>query len=90
MVEVVSVQCEKLRMAPFPMTPGVTCGSLAETRHIIVNGGALTTSLCACFLSIELLFAAPVLVAHSQGWDGTFCYLCDHEGAHEIGFCLGY
>lgn len=88
--EVVSLQCEELGMAPFPMTPWVTCRSLAEARHIIVNSGAHSTPLCACFLSVELLSVAPILVAHTQGWDGTFCYLCDHEGAHEIGLCLVY
>lgn len=46
MVEVVSLQCDELGMAPFPMTPWVTCRSLAEARHIIVSSGALNTPLC--------------------------------------------
>lgn len=60
MVEVVSLQCEELGMAPYPMDPGVTCRSLAEAYHIIVNSGALTTPLRVSVFYLKSSYLSPL------------------------------
>ena len=59
-VEVVSLQCEELGMAPYPMARGVTCRSLAEAYHIIVNSGALTTPVYVPAFYLKSSFLSPL------------------------------